>query len=83
MQIPVAHVHSVNQNPATLDVVETVQQLADGGFARAGGTDDGNLLARLQGKRHVTQHPVLAFVSEPHLVKNDVAADLGGPVRLG
>ena len=74
MQVPVAHVDAVDQHAAALHVVEAVEQLDDRRLAGAGGTDDGDLLARLDDEGHVAQHPVLAAVGEPDVVELDAAA---------
>ena len=62
---------------ALLDVVEAVDQVGDGGLAGAGGTDEGDLLARTAVEVDVVQDDLVLVVAEVHILKDDVALQLG------
>src|SRR6185369_13461883 len=49
-EIPIAHVHAINQNSATLNIVETHQQISNRSFTSAGSSDHSEGLSRLNHK---------------------------------
>ena len=73
-EVPFAHVDAVDQDSARGDVVKAVEQLDDGGLARAGGADDRDLLARLDPEAEVAQHRLARTVGEGDVVEDDLAA---------
>ena len=58
------------------DIVETVDQIGDRRLPRAGGADEGDLLARLRIERNVVEYLFFRRVSEIHMLKHHVAAQL-------
>ena len=70
---------AVVQDPALLDVVEAVDQVRDRRLARAGGADKGDLLPRTAIQVDVMQDDLLLVVAEVHILKDDVALQLGVP----
>ena len=67
------------------NVVEAVNQVRNGGLARAGGTHEGNLLAGMGVQGHVMQHGFLRHIAEVHFRHGDIALQFGvghGAVRL-
>src|SRR3954452_12032532 len=83
LHVPLTYVHAIDQDGASLDIIEAVQQFADSGFPRTSSADESNLLAWCDAERYVTQHPVLTFVREPHAVEDNTALHLCGLMRLG
>ena len=78
-QIALGHVHDVNAvdgDPAGINVVEPVQQVGDGGLARAGGAHEGDLLARLGIQADVLQHRLFRHIAEADVVQDHVALQL-------
>src|SRR5258708_7795280 len=73
LQIPVAHIHAVQQNPTLLHVVETHQQIGDRGLAGTGVPDERDGLPGSDGERNVLQDPVVVIVSKPDVLKFDTA----------
>src|ERR1041385_7555800 len=73
-QVPVAQVNTVEQYAAALDIVEPHQQIRNRRLARTSVTNQRDRLSRLDRKRHVLQHPVFAYVSEPNILKLDASA---------
>ena len=59
------------------DVVEAVDEVCDGGLARAGRADEGHLLAGLGIDGDVVQHVLALFVGEVHVQQTYVAAQRG------
>ena len=66
---------AVNADLAGLNVVEAHQQVDDRGLARAGGTDDGDLLAGLYVHREIADQRLFGVVGETDLVKLHVTLD--------
>ena len=58
-QVHVANIDAIDADGALLHIIETQQQRDDRGLARAGVADDRDRLARLDGERHIAQHPVV------------------------
>src|SRR4029077_12056128 len=75
-QIELADIHAVDGDASTLHVVESQQQIDEGGLAEARATDDPDTLSCLDVERHVLQYPVRSVVGKPHPLECDVA--LGG-----
>src|ERR1700675_3771618 len=67
-----ANVHSIEKDFASLDMIETQQELDKSGFSSAGVADDGERLARRDAERYIAQHPIFvgrirsAAVGKPH-----------------
>ncbi len=59
------------------DVVEAVDEVGDSGLARAGGADEGNLLAGVGVERHVVEHRLFRHIAKVHVPHGDVALELG------
>ena len=80
-----AYVHAVDGDAAGFDVVEAVQQVRDGGLARAGGADEGDLLARARVERDVLQNGLFRHVAEAHIIQHHVTLDhrIHGVLRIG
>src|SRR5699024_8832450 len=73
-----ADVDAVVADLAVLDVVEAVDEVGDGGLARAGGAYESHLLAGLGVQRNIVQHRLFGGVAEVHVVEADVAPQAGG-----
>ena len=56
------------------DVVKPVEQVGDGGLARAGGADESDLFTRIPVERHVVEDRFLSVVGEGHVVESDQTA---------
>ena len=79
-------VDAVVPDLAVLDVVEAVDEVGDGGFAGAGGADEGDLLARTAIEVDVVQDGLARHIAEIDVRKGDVAFQLvvgGGAVVVG
>ena len=61
---------------AVVYVVETVNQVRNGGLACAGSADKGYLLTGLSPHAYVVQHHLVGVVAEVDVVKHDFAAEL-------
>ena len=61
---------------AVLNVVEAVNQVRDGGFARARAADEGNLLSRHGVHGDVVQHRLFGRVAEINVIKRYAAGQL-------
>ena len=71
---------------AVRDVVEAVDQVGNGGLARAGGAHESQLLAGLGEKADVVEDGFALLIGEVHIIKAHVARQLGigeAPVLLG
>ena len=68
---------AVVQDLALLDIVEAVDEVGDGRFARASGADKGDLLARAAIEVDIVQHDLARVVAEIDILKDDVALELG------
>ncbi len=67
-----ADIDAVHQDRAIGDIVEARDQVDDGGFARAGGADEGGGLAGLGGKADIVQHILFsARVAEDDIAELD------------
>ena len=60
--VDVAYIDAVDPHAAASHIVETGNQVNDGGLARAGRTDDGNRLPGLRGKGNILQHRHTVFI---------------------
>ena len=67
-------VDAVVADLAVGDVVEAVDEVGDGGLARAGRADEGHLLAGLGIDRHVVQHVLALHIGKVHVRQPHVAA---------
>ena len=81
MQIPLANIDAVHQDTTPLNIIKAVEQLTDGGLARAGRADQGDTLTRSDRKGHVPQYPLLLVVRKPDVVKFYPARHLVRSVR--
>ena len=78
-------VDAVIANLAVRDVVEAVDEVRDGGLARAGGADEGHLLPGFRVEGHVRQYGLARLVFKVHVLKPHVARQRGqaeGAVRI-
>ena len=87
VQLVGAHVAAIHKDAALLHVVKPHQKVDDSGLAAAGGADDPQALAPLQGKADVAEAifplltvPGVGIVAEGHMLKTDELLSLG---RLG
>ena len=65
----VPHVNSVINNRSTLHIIETVDQIGNGGFSCSRGAYKGNLLSWLRIQADILQnHPIL-IITEVHMLK--------------
>ena len=67
------------------NVIEPVNQVRNGGLARAGGAYKGDFLAGMGVQGHIVQHRLLRHIAEVHVKHGDIALQLGighGTVRL-
>ena len=69
----VAHVDAVVGDGAGLDIVKPVDEIGNGGFSRAGGADEGDLLAGLGVQGQVPQHRLFRHIGKVHMVKAYIA----------
>ena len=70
---------------AVRHIVETVDQVGDRSLARAGGSDEGQLLPRLCIQGQVMEHHMVRRISECHVIEAHIAFQLcvsDGSVRL-
>ena len=70
--LDVPHVDAVIEHPPALYVVEAVDEVGDGGLARAGGAHEGDLLPRLGIEAHILEDGVAGLVAEIHMFKAHV-----------
>jgi hypothetical protein len=77
LQVPLAHVHAVEQYRAALHVVEAHEEVGDGRLARAGVADERDRLAGLDREGDALENPLVLLVGEPHVAELDAA--LGAP----
>ena len=75
----VVDVDAVIADLAVGDVVEAVDEVRDGGLARAGRADKGQLLPGLGVERNIMQHGLLRVVGKVHIEEPHVAAELHQP----
>ena len=79
-------VDAVIADLAALDVIEAVNQVGDGGLARAGGAYKGDLLPRLGVKGDIVEHDFVGHIAKRHVLKDHIALQLGiggGAVPMG
>ena len=69
-------IQPINFNAAAVDIVETRQQVGDGGFPRAGRADQGNHLARSRFQADIFQHRHPGIIPKRDIFQADMAADL-------
>jgi len=69
-------VDAVDANNAIARIVETWHETDDGGFADAGGTDQGRDLAGLDAERHVLDDLLAGSIAKRHVVELDLALEL-------
>ncbi len=70
-------VDAVVADLAVGDVIEAVDEVGDGGLARAGGAHKGDLLARLGPQADVVEDQLVLVIAEVHVVKDHVALQTG------
>ena len=73
----VLHVDAVTGDEAALNLIEAVNQVGDGGLARAGGAHKGNFLPGIGIDGHVLQHPLALHIGEIHMAQAHRAPQLG------
>src|ERR1700730_13117674 len=83
LQVPIAHVNAVQQDATFLYIVETHQQVRDGGLAGPGVTDQRYGLPGRDSERNIFQNPVVVFISEPDVFEFNAAFRPSFPERLG
>ena len=76
-------IYAVYGDPAASDVVETAQQVDDGGLARAGGSHDGEGFAGHGGEAHVVQGLDAFLIGEGNVVEADFPGDGRHFLRVG
>ena len=79
-------VDAVVADLALLNIVEAVDQVGDGGLARAGRADKGDLLPRTAIQVDVMQHRFFRHIAKVHVRKGDIARQLvvgGSAVVVG
>ena len=69
-----AHVFAIHQHRAVRHLIKAGQQLAERGFAAAGGPDEGERFAGLQLQIDVAEHRDAVGVGEAHVAVFDLAA---------
>ena len=70
-------VDTVIADSAVVDVVEPVDQIGNGGFPGASGTDECDLLSRLCIQRNIVQYSLFRCVPEVDVIKADIALQFG------
>ena len=73
--VDLVHVDAVVADLAVGDVVKAVDQVGDGGLARAGRTHKGHLLARLGVHAHVVQDLVIGRVAKVNVFHDHIALE--------
>ena len=69
-------IHAVDQDAPGSGLIKAAQQVHDGGFAGAGGADDGDGLARPDVQIKITEDLGAVLVAEGDVLKGDGAMDL-------
>ena len=69
------HVNAIVADLTVLDIVETVNQVGNGGFSCSGGADKCNLLSRCRVEHNVVQYDFFISITEIHIVKNHIAGE--------
>ena len=72
-----AHIHAVDVDLAPGHVVESRDQLAEGGLSAAGGADHRHRLALRHMQCHIVEHLVRAVVGKADVLYIDTAPDAG------
>ena len=72
-----ADVDAVVADLAVGDVVKAVEEVGDGGFARAGGPHEGHLLAGLGVQGDVVEHRLARHILKVHVEQPHIAGQLG------
>ena len=67
------HINAVILNGALLDIIEAVDEVGDGGFACAGGTDEGDLLARTAIQVDIMQDDLARIIAKVYILKDDIS----------
>ena len=75
--VKVPDVVAVQQNFAGIHIIEPHEQLDHCGLARAGGADDGDLLAGLDIAAEIVDDGLFRRVAELYMVKRDLTVDAG------
>jgi hypothetical protein len=68
--------HAVNQNITAGDLIEAHQQVDQGGFTRAGRTDNSYLHTGLDLTGEVCDRKLFGIVAEAYILKFNLAADI-------
>src|SRR5258708_16151186 len=76
VQIEAANVAIVDEQFATLVLIEAGDELGQAGFTRAGMPDDSNSLAWLNGQIKVGQHTLAVVIAEEKITELDLSAQL-------
>ena len=67
------HINAVILNGALLDIIEAVDEVGDGGFACAGGTDEGDLLARTAIQVDIMQDDLAQIIAKVYILKDNIS----------
>ena len=81
--VKVLYVVAVQRNGAGVDIVKAHQQLDHGGFACAGGADNGNFLAGFYIAAEIPDNSLFRRVAKLDMVKGDLAVNAGGVCPAG
>ena len=60
LRIPLAHIHAIHQHRASIDIIETRDQVHQRALASAGRSQQRNLLTRLHAEADALQHIIAA-----------------------
>src|SRR5215470_11429636 len=80
VEIHRADVNATDRDASLLHVIEPQQQVDDRRLARAGGSDDRDALASVDGERHVPKNWLAWHIRERHVLEGD-ASDPGFGIR--
>ena len=81
--VKVLYVVAVQRNGAGVDIVKAHQQLDHGGFACAGGADNGNFLAGFYIAAEIPDNSLFRRVAKLDMLKGDLAVNAGGVCPAG
>ena len=81
--VKIADVVAVQGDRAGIHVVEAHQQLDHGGLACAGGADDGDLFAGVDGAAEIVDDGLFGHIAELDVVEGDLTIDAGGVCPAG
>ena len=73
---------AAQQDTAGIDIVEAHEQVHDRGLARAGGADDGDMLALFHVQVQIPDELGIRLVGEIHMTELHTAVAAGGQVLL-